>query len=195
MSRSARLLLAFAAVLASALVALIGIRVMGTLRSPRGTVRVIRRPSAPSRVAEPAADVPRAAVPRNLAPLATVTASSVQENGPFGAGVADGVVDNREWVAEDETAGAWIRLDWPTPVAVMEIELYDRPSPAENVLGGTLTFDDGSMIAVPALPPAGSPWRVSFPPKRVRSLMFRVDLAQGSTAGLAEIMVYGTPDQ
>jgi len=192
MTKSARLLIVLAAVVACAVAALVGLRMAGSLRGQRGTARVIRRPQA-SPVAETPVSTPRPAIPRNLAPLATVTVSSLQGNDPYGEGVADGVVDNREWVAQDETAGAWIRLDWLSPVAVMEVELYDRRSPLENVLGGTLTFDDGSVIAVPPLPPDGSPWHVSFPPKRVRWVLFRIDLAQGGSAGLAEIMVFGTP--
>jgi hypothetical protein len=67
------------------------------------------------------------------------------------------VVDCREWVAQEEASGAWIRLDWGALV-VVEIKLYDRPSP----------------------------------PKPVRWILFRIDRAQGSSSGLAEIMVYGT---
>lgn len=128
----------------------------------------------------------------NVAPLATVTVSSNQEQNP-GGGVADGVVDGREWLSGGEGAGAWIRLEWERPPMINEIELYDRPNPQENVLRGVLSFDDGSVIQVPALPPGGEAWSATFPAKRVRWVMFRIDSSQGANAGLAEIMVYGMP--
>ena len=42
----------------------------------------------------------------NIAPLATVTVSSTEEsNERLGGGVADGVVDMKEWVTQKEMAG------------------------------------------------------------------------------------------
>jgi hypothetical protein len=76
-------------------------------------------------------------------------------------------------------------------VSVAEVELYDRQSLLENILGGMLLFDDGSMIPVPALPPDGTPWGVHFPPKTAQWIRFRIDSAQGKNEGLAEIVVYG----
>jgi hypothetical protein len=48
------------------------------------------------------------------------------------------------------------------------------------------------MIPVDTLPPGGPPRRITFPAKTVRSVIFRIDQAQGLNAGLAEIMVFGT---
>jgi hypothetical protein len=147
---------------------------------------VIRRPNpAPS---EPAGN--HEAV-QNIAPLATVSVSSVEEAPGQSIGVADGVVDTKEWVTREEMNGAWIKLSWDRPVLVTEIALYDRPDRSTNVLGGTLSFDDGSSVAVPALPPAGTPWRLSFPPKTVHWVMFRIDRAEGRNTGLEEMMVFG----
>jgi hypothetical protein len=72
------------------------------------------------------------------------------------------------------------------------VDLYDLPNLTENVLSGTLTFDDGSTIPVESLPPGGAPRRIRFQAKTVRSVVFRIDRAQGPNAGLAEIMVFGT---
>jgi hypothetical protein len=131
--------------------------------------------------------------PRNIAPFATVTVSSEDTTrGQTGAGVADGQPDASEWSSAGETAGAWITLTWDRPATVTEIDLYDRPDPIENVLSGTLTFEDGSVIVVHALPAAGGPERVIFAPKTMHSLTFRIDRAQGRNAGLGEIMVIGT---
>ena len=102
---------------------------------------------------------------RNIAPLATVTVSSADTaRGQTGEGVADGQPDAREWASAGEGEGAWI----------------------------TLTFEDGSVIVVRALPAAGGPERVIFAPKTIHSVTFRIDQAQGRNAGLGEIMVIGT---
>jgi hypothetical protein len=129
----------------------------------------------------------------NIAPFATVTVSSADTTrGRTGEGVADGAPDASEWSSAGEGAGAWITLTWNQPATVTEIDLYDRPDPFENVLRGTLTFEDGSVIVVHALPASGAPERVVFAPKRIQSVTFRIDQAQGLNAGLAEIMVIGT---
>ena len=172
------------------LAALVAIRISSNARSRREAARIVRRPSPAEPTASPPG-LPHPAVPQNLAPMATVTVSSIQENSRSGEGVADGVVDGREWIAGGATSGAWIRLDWENPVTVVEIELYDRPDLQENVLSGTLIFDDGSMIAVPPLPPDGAPWQVNLPPKIVHSILFRIDRAEGRAPGLEEIKVYG----
>jgi hypothetical protein len=131
--------------------------------------------------------------PRNIAPLATVTVSSEDTTrGQTGAGVADGQPDASEWSSAGEGAGAWITLTWDRPATVSEIDLYDRPDPFDNVLSGTLTFEDGSVIVVHALPATGAPERVIFAPKSIHSVTFRIDQAQGRNAGLDEIMVIGT---
>ena len=130
---------------------------------------------------------------RNIAPLATVTVSSADTaRGQTGEGVADGRPDASEWASAGENVGAWITLTWDHAATVSEIDLYDRPDPSENVLRGTLTFEDGSVIVVHALPARGAPERVVFTPKTIRSVTFRIDQAQGRNAGLDEIMVIGT---
>jgi len=176
-------------------VAILGVALLAAMRFVstadiwrRGNAQtiVIRRPN-------PAASQPPGSQEgmRNISPLATVTISSAEESPGQAVGVADGVVDSREWVTRQEMGGAWIKLNWDRPALVSEIALYDRPDRSDNVLGGTLSFDDGSVIPVPALPPAGTPWRISFPPKTVHWVLFRIDRAEGRNTGLEEIMVFG----
>jgi hypothetical protein len=169
------------------IVGLLGVRFGATaFRMGRPGV-IIRRPN-PAPVT-PVGDPHQ----RNLAPLATVTVSSEDKGGgQSGEGVADGRPDTNEWSTAGEGAGAWITLTWDRPATVTEIDLYDRPSPADNVLSGLLSFDDGSAIVVRALPAGGGPEKVVFPPKIIRSVTFRIDQAQGRNAGLDEIMVIGT---
>jgi hypothetical protein len=131
--------------------------------------------------------------PRNIAPFATVTVSSEDTTrGQNAAGVADGRPDASEWSSAGEGAGAWITLTWDRPATISEIDLYDRPDPIDNVLSGTLAFEDGSAIVVHALPATGAPERVIFAPKTIHSVTYRIDQAQGQNAGLGEIMIIGT---
>jgi hypothetical protein len=153
-----------------------------------GNVTVIRHPEPRARTSKPAAPIAT-----NIAPLATVTVSSTAGvSTRSGEGVADGVVDSNDWVAQGETTGAWIKLSWERPATIHEIDLFDLPEAEDNVLGGVLTFDDGSTIGVDALPPTGVARRVVFAPKVTQSVMFRIERAEGLQAGLAEIMVLGT---
>jgi len=134
----------------------------------------------------------------NLATRAQVSVSS--EDAANGRGrdkAVDGVLHGslvagrKEWATGGQLAGAWIQLDWPSPVSVAQVNLYDRPSLGENVIAGTITFSDGSMIPVGALPANGHVQPVVFPPKVVTWVRFTVDQAQGTQAGLSEIEVLG----
>ena len=157
------------------------------LRGHRGPT-IIRRPAAAPalvhRTANPAI--------QNVAPFATVSVSSVeQSDSDLAQGVADGVADSKDWVTEGETAGTWIKLDWDVPVTLLRVDLYPLSNPADSILRGTLAFDDGSEIPVESLSASGVPRRITFPAKTVRSVIFRIDRAQGPRAGLEEIMAFG----
>ena len=90
-------------------------------RSRNERATVIRHPNF-----EPSKTPGKGEVVHNIAPLSTVTVSSIDESDErLGGGVADGVVDTKEWVAREEMAGAWIKLSWDRPALVTEIALYD----------------------------------------------------------------------
>lgn len=137
----------------------------------------------------------------NLAITAQVTVSSENSAGNQGRlkavdGVTDGAPHDptREWASANQS-GAWIQLAWPAPVSVAQVNLHDRPHGGENVLAGTLTFSDGTSIAVGALPPDGKLLPVTFAPKTVSWVRFTIDQAQGTAAGLSEIQVLGAATQ
>ena len=164
----------------------LGVRFMPTaIRLSKAGI-VLRRPGFAHAFELPGGEL------RNIAPAATVTVSSEDPaRGHRGEGVADGQPDENEWVAAD-AVGAWLTLTWDRPALISEIVLYDRADLASNVRSGTLSFDDGSVIMVRALPAAGTPEHIRFAPKKVRSVTFRIDEAEGLNAGLDEIMVMGT---
>jgi hypothetical protein len=134
----------------------------------------------------------------NLALTAQVTASS-ENTAQGGLRAVDGFVDGanhdpaREWVSANQLAGAWLQLDWPAAVSVSQVNLHDRPLGGENVLAGTLSFSDGSSLAVGALPVDGKLLALTFAPKTVSWVRFTIDQAQGTAAGLSEIQVLGVP--
>ncbi len=136
----------------------------------------------------------------NIARIATVTAST-QASGTNQTGLkaVDGILSGypfdpeREWATTGQTAGAWLRLDWPSAMKLSRVAIYDRPNSADNVLTSHLEFSDGSVWSVGALPTDGSRLVVSFTPRNVSWVRFVVDSAAGKNVGLAEIEVFGRP--
>lgn len=130
-------------------------------------------------------------------PLPLATASSCEkEYSPDGAfdGEADGYPNDKscEWASNGEKAGAWVKVEWPEPRTISGLLVYDRPNRDDQVLAATVTFDDGSSVAIGELVNDGkTPAKVAFPARKVKSLTFRVDKVSASTrnAGVAEIEV------
>ena len=111
---------------------------------------------------------------KNIARKAKVEVSSCFP-GYRGEGATDGVVDGyptditKEWAANDETAGAWIKLSWDKPQKIDRVWLFDRPTTLDQLTGGTLEFSDGSTIKLekPLPDTAAKGLEISFPPKSV----------------------------
>ncbi len=137
--------------------------------------------------------------PVNVARLSGVTVTqSSYDYGQQGSKAVDGVVagwplaETNEWSSLQGKAGSWLQLTWSTPTAVDRIVLYDRPNTYDQILGGTLSFSDGSSVTVPALDNAGGPVTLTFPAKTVTSVRLTVNSVSSSTEniGLAEIEVW-----
>ncbi|MEW8050556.1 MAG: PIG-L family deacetylase [Candidatus Thiodiazotropha sp.] len=138
----------------------------------------------------------------NVAPTASVTASSQNTST---SQTADKAVDTvpsgypndhtREWATTGEGAGAWIEMTWSSGQTVDRILLYDRPNGNDQIVSGTLTFSDGSTVAVGALENSGGATEIFITPRTVTSLRFTVDQVTPATlnVGLAEIEVFATP--
>ena len=136
----------------------------------------------------------------NIASLATVTASSQNSVAAQTADKAvDGVIDGypgdvtREWATVGEGVGAWIKLSWPVPYAISRIVLYDRPNLNDGIISATLTFSDGSSVAIGALNNDGTATELIYPAKVITDLTLTVTGVSSTTTnvGLAEIQVYG----
>ena len=147
---------------------------------------------------DPATASATPATQHNIAPSATVTASSERAPLQSARKAVDTLVGGyptnpeREWATVAQTAGAWIELRWPTPHLVDRVRLHDRPNPDDQVLTGTLTFSDGPPIAVGALDNDGTAVDVDFTPRSVRWIRFTVNSTSSKSVntGLAEILVF-----
>ncbi len=136
----------------------------------------------------------------NIAPKATVMASSeTPGTGQTAVKAVDGVIDGypgdytREWATAGQRSGAWINLTWDGPYTVNRVILYDRPGLNDQIIAGTLTFSDGTTLAVGPLNNAGSATDYIFSAKTITSLTLTVNQVGGYTlnTGLAEIEVCG----
>ena len=138
---------------------------------------------------------------QNAARVGTVKASSQNTTtGQTAAKAVDGVVGGyplattREWATVGGRTGSWIEITWPGPHTLESVALYDRPNLNDRVTAGTLLFGDGSSIPIKALPNDGTASVVTFAPRRVTRLRFRVDAVSSNTrnVGLAEIQAFTT---
>jgi LmbE family N-acetylglucosaminyl deacetylase len=132
----------------------------------------------------------------NLALTASVTSSSqALIDGAVASNVNDGLVVGRprlyagEWASSNQSAGAWIQLDWMEPKVVSRVILYDRPNPDDNILAGTLTFSDGSSIPIGALSNNGVGLTIDFPTKLISWVRYTANNVVG-VAGLSEFEVF-----
>ena len=98
----------------------------------------------------------------------------------------------REWATVGGKAGSYLNLAFPAAVTLNRVVLYDRPNGNDQITGGTLTFSDGTTVAVPALDNAGLATSVSFPDRATTSLRLTVTTVSGTTrnVGLAELQAY-----
>jgi hypothetical protein len=147
-------------------------------------------------VLAPSAPPPPPAGGTNLALSATATAST-QAGGQEASKIRDGFTDgyptdfSHEWASVGQGAGAWAQLTWGSAQTVSSATLFDRPNADDNVLSGTLTFSDGSSVAVGALTNSGAGVTVSFAARSVTWVRFTVNSVSANTynVGLAELEV------
>ncbi|GAA6008786.1 hypothetical protein JCM10207_001724 [Rhodosporidiobolus poonsookiae] len=146
---------------------------------------------------------PSTSIGPDLALLATASASSyaaATSQGPEKAidGVvsgykADGTGDyTKEWATDHEGAGAWLALNWSSPVTANRVVLYDRPNTDDQILSATIVFSDGSSLAVSALDNAGAATTFDFSTRTFSSLQLTVTSVASTTSnvGLSEVQVY-----
>lgn len=144
------------------------------------------------------------ATPYNIAPRATVTAST-SLNDSFGPeNVIDGVIgvpERGEWACLGDTTDwgyirfPWIQLTWDSPRKIDRVVLFDRPSAKDHIAGGKLLFSDGSMLWVNEIPNNGTAKSIEFAPKTVEWIKFVTTDGKGKDLGFSEIEVFPAPEQ
>lgn len=131
----------------------------------------------------------------NLAYRASIAASSAQADAPASY-VADGVIGSylqlpdRNWIAANETTGAWIQMTWDEGQNISQIVLHGCPDGDNTVTQGTLSFSDGTSIAVGQLPADGKPLSVDVECTGVTWVRFTISGVSGTSAGLSEMEVF-----
>ncbi|AKJ64045.1 TIM-barrel domain-containing protein [Kiritimatiella glycovorans] len=141
------------------------------------------------------------AVPENIAMEAEATASSVSRGqGPHRAidGRVGGYPDapEHEWASRFEGEGAWLRLEWPEPVTLNQIRMYDRPTAIDHIVRAKAVFDDGRYVElIEPANDASTPARAGFDPVTTRSLTIEVTEAgpDNRNVGIAEVLVLNKP--
>ena len=87
-----------------------------------------------------------------------------------------------------------VTVKFDSPKTVSCVSLYDNFGLNSNILGGVITFSDGSKVEVPALNADGSETRVVFEPKHnITPFTFKVTEYEG-VAGLDEIEAFENAD-
>jgi hypothetical protein len=128
----------------------------------------------------------------NIAPNATPSVSSQYSSNYSAAKLIDGIIGQLgtgEWAKSNADTSPWAELDWSTSQSISKIVLYDRNNTTDQVLGGTLTFSDGSSITVGALNNDGSANTFTFATKNVTWVKFQITSYSG-LPGLSEFQVY-----
>ena len=137
--------------------------------------------------------------PTNIARQASATASSQNTStGQTAAKAIDGVAQgyptdsSKEWATAGGKSGSWIQLNWSGPQSMSKVVLYDRPNTSDQITGGTLTFSDGSSVAVGSLNNSGTATTVSFPARTATWVRLTATTVSSATAnvGLAEFEVW-----
>ena len=92
-----------------------------------------------------------------------------------------------EWASRGEK-NPWIQLNWPAPVRLTSITLYDRANATDNAREALVSFSDGSEVVVRDIPKDAAGRQVTFPERKVTSLKLQVTDGAGLNVGLAELV-------
>jgi hypothetical protein len=140
-------------------------------------------------------------VPENMAGRAKVTASTSAKGSGAGAAV-DGKVGGypdfpkNEWTSVREGAGAWLKLEWPAPVEINQIWIYDRVTPKDQIVKAIARFDDGRYVELQNPSNDGQiPAKAGFETVTTKTVQIEIIKVGGKNrnVGLAEVVVLKQP--
>ena len=130
----------------------------------------------------------------------TCTASSEYNSGYSCSNVYDSNTDS-EWATLGQGAGAWIEIQFPSPVTISKIETryrYGGISSGENFKAITLLFTDGTIHSTTLTDGTNPEWNVVQMSLTVTTNSIKISATSlhGPTAnpGFSEIRFYNCPD-
>lgn len=94
-----------------------------------------------------------------------------------------------EWAANQRML-PWIQINFPRPVNIRTIKLYDRADANNNIRGGTLTFSNGAPINTGPLNRAGGATVIASVRPNVTWVKLEVTASEGPNPGLSEFEVF-----
>ncbi|WP_295697016.1 family 16 glycosylhydrolase [Lapillicoccus sp.] len=99
------------------------------------------------------------------------------------------------WRSDQQTAGAWLLLTWPSAHALHEVTLVRNPLVEPGLSSGYLTFGDRSVLSFP-VSTTSRVTTVAFTPRSVTSLRFTVTAATPSARDVtvSELLVSDESD-
>lgn len=161
------------------------VAILGALLAPAGGARAAEAPA------------------RNVAPLATITASAASEGSAAGA-VADGKVpaagsrdDNGQvWLVKGSSVPATLTFTWKEPVPVAAVVYYERTTWGfEYFREHEITVDDAAEpVAKGTFRKGHGPQVVTLPhPVVARKLALRFLSFEGGNPGAAEVQIFTAP--
>lgn len=128
--------------------------------------------------------------PGNIAPQASISASSQMDTHTPVTAAADGLNGiTGQWVSAGEKT-PWICLDWEEEHTIDKVVFYDRDTGEGMIKSGVFLFSDGSCVETGKVTDGVFGKTVSFPARTVRWVKFQVTESKGVNIGLAEIEVY-----
>jgi len=140
----------------------------------------------------------------NIAPQATITASTFLNDNHRPAHIADGIIriDGKgEWACAGDTTDwgyirfPWVQLTWASEQKINRLVLFDRPSMKEHIATCKLLFSDGSMLWLNEIFNDGTGKEIRFPVKTVTWVRIVVTDGKGRDLGFSEVEVYSAPEQ
>ncbi len=128
-------------------------------------------------------------VASNISANGTATASSSFNSSFLPAKATDGSTGT-EWASLNQN-NPWLQIDFASSKKISSVKITDRIGQSARVNAGTLTFSDGSNIAVTGILNNGTFSNVEFPTKTVAWVRFTVTAGTGTNVGLSEFQVIG----
>lgn len=136
---------------------------------------------------------------RNIAPEAHITVSSIQE-GSGEEGLTDGVLGfdprsiRNDWCSRNESAGAWVRLEWELERQLSGIFIYNSYAYTRRVRNATIEISDGQVMENLAFShDPETPAFVELPACRASWIRITITDAvfSNAPAGLSQVIVLG----